>query len=587
MCGIAGLSGPAPEVVVLEHRGPDGHAWRTVETARGPFSLLHTRLAIVDLSARGNQPMCGEDDRLTMVFNGEIYNHLELREFCRAKGHRFTSDMDGEVIVHLWEMEGAACLRRLNGIFTVAIVDKLTGEVWLATDPLGVKPAYYAERNGEFAFASEISGLTGLGIDPGPLSVSALAKFLSFLWIPAPETPFTNVHSLPPGHLVHWAPGARAAVEAYFVPKPHPEQIVPVSSSDALGQLRERIDAAVERQLLGDVPISIMASGGVDSSVIWHAAGRRVAQAYTIDFSTGADEGAGEDAAAVRLLQDAIGTPVTFIDGTAVGSSFLPRSADLFADPAFDLTRMIAARTRADGRKVLLSGQGGDEVFGGYRRHMIAPLLGRAYTGAIGRAGVRGLRGGMLGEFGARFAQATTRRDPFERYMELCTYSTTAERARVLGVDEREVAESVVWSRHRRYWDELPKGLSFLRQAMTLDLGVYLPGLGLAYVDRASMEHGVEARVPLLDLELLEWSFSLPDELLVRRFSGKHLLKSLAREVLPPDVVDRPKRGFGVPASNLNVDDVVGDRGHRQGRYFGLARQTLDRWMQDKAKNAA
>ena len=587
MCGIAGLSGRRPDSVVLGHRGPDGHAWQTVETPRGPFNLLHTRLAIVDLSDAGNQPMSGEDDRFTMVFNGEIYNHLELRDYCRSKGHTFASAMDGEVIVHLWEMEGAACLRRLNGIFTVAMVDKVTGEVCLATDPLGVKPAFYVDRGEQFAFASELSALAGLGIELGPLSVPALAKFLSFLWIPAPETPFTDVHALPPGHLLRWTPGERLRVEAYRVPQPHPEQAERMSAETALMQLRERVDAAVRRQLLGDVPISIMASGGIDSSVIWQAAGPGVAQAYTIEFASGDAEGVGEDAAAVRLLQGAIGTPVTFIDGSKVGASFLPLSGDLFADPAFDLTRMISARTRADGRKVLLSGQGGDEVFGGYRRHMIAPLLGRAYTGAVGHAAVRRLGGGMLGEFGARFAQATTRRDPFERYMELCTYSTTAERAKVLGVSEREVDESVVWARHRRYWEALPKSLSYLRKAMALDLGVYLPGLGLAYVDRASMEYGVEARVPLLDLELLEWSFTLPDELLVRRFAGKQLLKSLARQVLPPEVVDRPKRGFGVPASNLDVDDVVGDRGHRQGRYFGFARQTLDRWMRDKAKDAA
>ena len=166
-----------------------------------------------------------------------------------------------------------------------------------------------------------------------------------------------------------------------------------------------------------------------------------------------------------------------------------------------------------------------------------------------------------------------------ERYMELCSYSTAGERARALGVDTAEVTDQVVWQRHRQVWDRLPSSLSYLRRAMTLDLGVYMPGLGLGYVDRAGMEFGVEIRVPWLDLELLRWSFTLRDELLVRRMSGKLLPKALARTVIPRAVVDRPKRGFGVPTGSLVATRAAGARGFRQGQYFANATSVLDQWM--------
>lgn len=582
MCGIAGLTAAHPDTVPLTHRGPDGHDWTTVACDGGTLvSLLHTRLAIVDLSDAGNQPMSDERGRYTMVFNGEIYNHLALRKLCEDKGHTFRSHMDGEVILHLWEMEGLACLRRLNGIFAVAVVDRVTGELVLARDPLGVKPMMYVPRSdGSLVFGSEPSALRELGADLGAPSVTALARFLTFLWVPNPDTPFGNVRALRPGHVLRWRPGRPIAEQPYHVPIPDPAQVRPRSMEAALSELDQQLGAASRRQLLGDVPISLMASGGIDSSLVWHFAGAGVDRAFTIEWQGHDAEGIDEDARAVKLLEDHLGTPVTFLDGRDASYDYAPLGGDLFADPAFELTRLISRHARAVHRKVLLSGQGGDEVFGGYRRHQIAPFLGRGFTGPLGSlAASVGSRTGARGEFATRLARATSRRDPFERYMELCTYSTVGERARALGVSEREVSDDLVWAEHRAYWDRLPRGLSFLRKAMALDLGVYLPGLGLSYVDRAGMEFGVEIRVPMLDLELLDWSFTLPDDLLVRRFHGKVLTHELARRVLPLAVVDRPKRGFGAPSTTLQADHAPGERGHRQGRYFALAAAVLDDWL--------
>lgn len=527
--------------------------------------------------------MANEDGRFIMVFNGEIYNHLELRSYCEAKGHRFSSHMDGEVILHLWELEGYRCLNRLNGIFALAIADTQTGELFLARDPMGIKPLLYATRpDGSITFASEPNAVIQLGGADDTPSTEALACFLTFLWVPDPLTPFADVHSLPSGHVLTWRANQSETLTRYRIMTPDPDAVVERSFDEAENELADHLRDACQRQLLGDVPISIMASGGVDSSLVWDASRNGLAQAFTIEWGKEAGEGIHEDSDAVRILERSFKTPVTYLDGREASDRYLPLGGDLFADPAFELTRLIAQHTRAAGRKVLLSGQGGDELFGGYRRHMVAPLLGHSFSGGLGRrapAVMSRLPGGLQAEFASRFARATGHRDPFRRYMELCTYSSPAERAAMLGCDERDVADDVVLSRHRDCWDALPAKLSFLRKAMTLDLQVYMPGLGLSYVDRAGMEHGVEIRVPFLDLELVDWSFTLEDKHLVRRFSGKLLPKSLARKTIPRQVIDRPKRGFGAPSSTLATNGRSdGARGHRQGRYFSLAASVLDDW---------
>jgi len=322
-----------------------------------------------------------------------------------------------------------------------------------------------------------------------------------------------------------------------------------------------------------------MASGGVDSSLIWWAAGKRAARAYTIKWAgdTG-DERLSEDTAMVKALGNLLGTPVTYVAGESA-SDVPPRAGDLFADPAHDLARSISRHASADGFKVLLSGQGGDELFGGYTRHRIAPLLPYLKLGASGKVAEQLLNshgGGLRAEYLARIARAATESDPFASYMQICTYSTAVERAKVLGCSEAEVSNEIVWQQHRAVFNSLPSGISFLRKVMALDLAVYLPGLGLAYNDRASMEHGVEVRVPWLDLDLVRWSLTLPDSLLIRRQRAKWLPKELAACVISPQVAERAKRGFAAPASRVAPGKRPGSLGFRQGRYFALATSLLE-----------
>lgn len=586
MCGIAGTTSRAPSATVgagtldaLGHRGPDARSSQTWSGERSSWVLLHTRLSIVDLSAAGEQPMASEDGSLVMVFNGEVYNSPELRRYCEAKGHNFRSSMDGEVILHLWEMEGDACLRRLNGIFAVAVASTTTGEVVLARDPLGVKPLFYSDGpDGSLWFASELAALRASGAPLGGTDAVALAQFLTFLWIPDPRTPFTGAKSLEPGQALRWTADGRRLFNygKPLVPQPAPDRL----SDDALlDQVRHQFGEAAGRQLLSDVPIGLMASGGVDSGLLWWATKKTLDRAYTISWDDAGDfEGLGDDRRAVVELEERFGTPVSYLQGEAAGDT-MPSSGDLFADPAYDLTRLIARTAREHGHKVLLSGQGADELFAGYRRHAMASVVARLRLGRLGTALERSLlrlpAGKLSSEYATRLARACSEPDAFGAYMQLCTYSTAAERAGVLDCDEAEVTNEVVWQRHREVFDRLPAELSFLRKALALDVAVYLPGLGLSYVDRAGMEFGVEIRVPWLDLDLLRWTLTLPDDALLRRGSGKWLTRDLAAIELSPEVARRPKRGFASPAKRVGAGQQAGQHGFRQGAYFARARDIV------------
>ncbi len=585
MCGFAGhVGGRAVEALgdnvldALRHRGPDAQRTEHCTTGNVVADFAFARLAIVDLSNAGHQPMSNEDGRFTMVFNGEIYNSPALRRECERAGHRFRSSMDGEVILHMWETEGPSTLARLNGIFAVAVLDSVTGELFLARDPLGVKPLVCAEAGGKLWFASELRALLAMGAPTGSADLVALAQFLSFLWIPDPRTPYSGVRSIEPGTVLRWTLGG-STVSRYCKPL-HPIESPPaIRPEHAVEELHCRFVDAVHRQLLSDVPIALMASGGVDSSLIWWAAGGGVERAYTIEWAgTTGDERLSEDAATVRALSDLLDTPVTYVAGEQA-SDGLPRAGDLFADPAHDLARTISHCASGDGFKVLLSGQGGDELFAGYARHRVAPFLRQLRLGVVGKATEQAIsrRGrGLRTEYMTRIARAASERDPFSAYMQLCTYSTAVDRARVLGCSEAEVSNDTVWQRHRAVFDVLPAGASFLRKAMALDLAVYLPGLGLAYNDRASMEHGVEVRVPWLDLELVRWSLTLPDSVLIRRQRAKWLPKELVARVVSPQVAWRAKRGFAAPAQHVAPGLTPGSRGFRQGRYFALATSILE-----------
>ncbi|NNN21392.1 MAG: asparagine synthase (glutamine-hydrolyzing), partial [Acidimicrobiales bacterium] len=548
----------------------------------------HCRLSINDLSELGSQPMTSPSGRYLMVFNGEIYNSPELRRECEAFGSVFRSQMDGEVILHLWELEGSDCLKKLNGIFAISIVDTIAKSVTIARDPVGVKPLFYSYIDNRFGFASEIAALNALGINNGGLDPTGLAQFLTFLWIPAPNTPFKNIKALRPGEMAVYT-------NSGFVSKRFSPVFTATSStisgtpSDLVAEVSAKIRQAANRQLLSDVPIGIMASGGVDSGLIWAHTSKYLSLAYSIswDLIQKDSEGISDDLASARLVASKFQTKLREISGDDWDESRLPPSADLFADPAYELVRKMAIAAREDGLKVLFSGQGGDEVFGGYRRHAVARFIGsKPHFSSLFFKGLYNLfkmKPGMniSKEYISRLVLALSEGDREKGYLQLCSYSTQKDRANALGLTTAEVSDDVVYKEHLEVFAVQPPNISFLRKAMSVDLNVYLPGLGLSYVDRASMEAGIEVRVPLVDLELLKYSLALPDSVLIRRGTTKWIAKQAALAVLPPETVERPKRSFGAPASqvgsNTNNDN---SRGYRQSRYFSHACQVLEKYTE-------
>lgn len=588
MCGIAGFSSHYPDARAptglaegIRHRGPDGEGAHRAQLDTATWTLFHSRLAIVDLSDAASQPMPDEVGEWVMTYNGELYNHAELRSYCEARGHRFRSSMDGEVILHLWEELGEQALHKLNGIFAFAIANTRTSELVLVRDPLGVKPLFYSlDGDGQLWFASEIGALTGAGAPAGSQDLVGLAQFLSFLWIPAPRTPFTGIRALEPGQLLRWGPhGTTTSSYADWLIAPaEADHLQLPEATSAAGEL---LHGAAQRQLLGDVPIGLMASGGVDSSLIWWAANQGIDKAFTISWQRDSyGERLDEDARAVKELQRHFRTDVDFIPGEDAEGEEVPPSGDLFADPAYDLARLISRRARDQGFKVLLSGQGADEVLAGYRRHVITPILARLYLGTLGTAVSRCLSrlpAQRLGfEYLARTARASSNRDAFSRYMELCTYSTSRYRAQVLGCYENEVTNEVVSEQHRFVYERQPTNASFLKKVLAVDLNVYLPGLGLAYVDRAGMEFGVEIRVPWLDLELVRWALTLPDACLLQGRQSKPVSKRLAEQAFGERLAHRAKRGFAAPTSGVTGSNgVPSDTGFRQDYYAARASKLL------------
>lgn len=574
MCGVIGTAGfeCAVDASSLMHRGPDGS---NVVQIRGaaPVTLGHTRLAINDLSEAGQQPWQDEELGLTMAYNGEIYNYPDLRKDVAALGYRFKSSMDGEVILPLFAEYGIDFLRRIDGIFAVAIHDHRTGEVWLARDRLGVKPMFWAAVGSGIVFGSEPDAVrdhAGLAQTTDPL---ALAQYLTFLWVPAPRSGVAGVMSLRPEEVLRWCPeGHRTSPAPHALTMPAELQHPPAAEVDAT--VDRLLEAAVQRQLLADVPIGVMASGGVDSTLIWSYARDHVTHSFTTAVQAGGEEGHGADATAAASIADLFGTNHVEIPVANKAEPFRLDSGDLLADPSYRLAHQIAQSARSKGIKVLLSGQGADEVFGGYRRHQAAYWLehlprmpGFQVPSAVDRFAQRSVRG----EYARRLAAAAGERDPFRKLMSLSAYTSAEERASLLDADTADVSDEIVFEEHRRAWETIPKGWSFTKRVLHIDLVVYMPGLNLAVTDRATMASGVEARVPFLDGDLVDYALSLAPEALLTARARKRPLVSIAKRTLPSLVWDRPKAAFGVPVTSLPSE---GSR--RQMRMISFAVECLN-----------
>jgi asparagine synthase (glutamine-hydrolysing) len=569
MCGIAGIVGGAPlrptleaMLGVLEHRGPDD---RGVHLGDG-VALGMTRLAIIDL-VTGRQPMSSDDGATTIVYNGEVYNFRALRAELEARGHRFRTRSDTEVILRAWESDGARCVERLRGMFAFAIWDARRRELFLARDRLGKKPLYYWQGGGSLVFASEIKALL---CHPGPgrdVDWTALHHYLAYGYTPAGRSAFDGIHKLAPGHTATLAAGSLTA-RCYWSLPAAPAAGPRLAFPELAERIRHEIREAVRLRLESDVPLGAFLSGGVDSSVVV-ASMREVTSGRIATFSI------GFGATAASYDERPFARQVAARFGTEHHEEVLePKAAELapqivrsfdepFADSSAIPTFAVAAAT-ARHVKVALSGIGGDETFAGYPRYLgvraseawtrLPRWARRPLGAAAGRLLSESYTSRNLRDWVVRFTAGAERPLP-ERYFTwtrffdapgLAALATPALGARLAG--DPDAAGRAAWA--TRGGDDAMDG------AFRVDLATYLPDDLLAMADRMSMASSLELRAPFCDHRVIEASLAIPPAVKTRGLRLKGLLKAVYAGVLPPDVLAHRKQGFMVPLAGWLRGDL-------------------------------
>jgi asparagine synthase (glutamine-hydrolysing) len=558
MCGLAGMfdgGGERPMDAGLlrrmtdavAHRGPDGSGLYT-----GPgVALGHRRLSIIDL-AGGAQPMTDPGTGVTVVFNGEIYNFPALRETLAQHGHRFTTHCDTEVILHGWKEWGADCLRHFDGMFAFALWDPRDAALFLARDRLGKKPLYYAAlADGLCLFGSELKALTCHPALPRDIDAEAVADFFAYGYVPDPKSIYRAVRKLAPGHFLRWRRGRAPELRQWW---DLPLEEIQGEPADVAAQL----EIATRRRLISDVPLGAFLSGGVDSSAV-------VAQmAHAMDepvktFSIGFGDKAYDETGYAQAIATRYGTDHTERRVDPDSFELVDRLAALYDEPFGDSSAIPTFQVCALAREkvtVALSGDGGDEVFGGYRRYLwherearvrrsLSPPFRRLLFGALGRLYPKA-------DWAPRMLRAKTTfqelaLDDLDAYFLSISATTERQRRALLG----EGVRAGLGGYHpietlRGHWLKA-KDADPLKQAQYADIKTWLPGDILVKVDRASMANGLEVRAPFLDHRLMEWGVNLPAGQKIAKGEKKAILKHAMDPFVPADLLYRPKQGFSVP----------------------------------------
>jgi asparagine synthase (glutamine-hydrolysing) len=560
MCGICGLAaldgGPVDDrgldamLDTLVHRGPDDRGTRT----DGPVALGARRLAIIDL-ARGHQPMANEDGTVLAVQNGEIYNHGALHTDLAARGHRFATRCDTEVLVHGYEEHGEGLLERLRGMFALAIWDARARRLLLARDRFGIKPLYWRAAGGVLSFASELKALRRQPGFRGELDPAALEAYLAYNSIPAPLSIHRDVRKLPPGHLLSWEPGREPEVRRWCRVTPAPRSALRRGGEAELAaELRERLRDSVRTHLVADVPVGVFLSGGVDSGTLT-ALAAEVSGEPLRTFSVGFDERSFDELEQARLVARRYGTDHHEVVLRPDAATLLGELVDAFDEPFADSSALPAyavSRLASEHVKVALSGEGADELFGGYFTYVadvVAPWLrgpARVLRPAVERLPSSSRR--VSAEYKAkRFVRAASL-PPLERHHGWKEILSPALRAELLSRSPADGARPDPVDVLRARFAETA-GAPALARLQDVDIGVYLPDDLLVKTDRSSMAHSLEVRVPFCDPHVAELALALPTSMKVRGTAKKRLLRRAARPLLPEEVVDGPKRGFSIPAA--------------------------------------
>jgi asparagine synthase (glutamine-hydrolysing) len=637
MCGISGVINCGDwETLwrmnsIQAHRGPDDSGtWQQNFPDGTRVGLGNRRLAILDLSPDGHMPMCNQDRTVWITYNGEIYNFADLRAELQARGHRFRSETDTEVVLHLYQERGAECVNQLNGMFAFAICDLRTPTptLFLSRDHFGIKPFYYFHQGARFAFASEIKALLEVPEIRAEMDRQSLQQYLTFLWVPDPKTMFRGIYKLPAGHYAVFRDGRLTVTKYWDLTFPDAAAEYRMSENELSEQIAERFRRSVQGQMISDVPIGAFLSSGLDSSAVvgmMAQATQQPVQTYTITFPRKyrVGETTLDDPEVAERLAKKLGCEHHCIVVDPDVTNLLPRLTwhmdEPTADPAI-IAAYLVCQEAGKQATVLLSGVGGDELFAGYRKY-VAHFWAERYLRIPGHlrdlleaavAALPVLRGTAvkgkirLAKKMARSASMLAR----DRFIMNCTYLDASQNQELCASEWDSAFDPE--SFHRAAFAEVQHA-DFLNQMLYLDAKIFLASLNLTYNDKMSMASSVEVRVPFLDRELAEFVASnVPPKMKLKgwfRPVTKHIFRKAMRNILPQEVLSQPKAAFGAPidywlandlkemTDDLLCDSRLRDRGifrpqavrtfveqHRQGRQDWSMQiwqfLTLELWMQ-------
>ena len=594
MCGIAGFCQFKPGLPLkikhleamtetIKHRGPDDKGYYQ----KGSVGLAMTRLSIVDVEG-GSQPMSDDRGKIWVVFNGEIYNHMELRKPLEEKGHRFTTRSDTEVIVRAYAEYGDKFVSKLRGMFAFALWDETYQKLLLARDHIGVKPLYYTTADGSLIFGSEIKPILSVDTVPRKVDSKQILTLMTLQYVPTPDTLFKGIRKLPAGHTLVCQSGKIAIKPFWELPRISTvtgEKVDSDQEKSLVEELRFKFFASIKEQLMSDVPLGAFLSGGVDSSfavaAMTHQTGRAV-KTYAVGFENEKDF--NELRFAQKVSKFLKSQHREIMVNAQMLNDLIPKLVKYQDDPVIDpavLPTFVVSLFARQEVKVVLTGEGADELFGGYRRYSFDQLSGQVklVPGWL-KALVPFVTNRMKDPYKQAW-QALNKEDLVKRHMawsRLCLEETL----------QRLAGEKLLYEmEHSKVEESLEKifegaesyGFDNLNLMLYMDLKTWLPDDLLGKVDRMSMAASLEARVPYLDHRLVEFAFSLPSSMKLRGNTGKYILKRAAAKYLPGEIINRRKMGFGVPLASwfrkelrpLLVDTLHSEKFQKRG-YFNIAK---------------
>ncbi len=608
MCGIAGFVGTQGDARreeraqiarrmcnAIEHRGPDDEGFYLDDNA----ALGMRRLSIIDL-ASGHQPISNEDGSLWIVFNGEIYNYRELRADLITRGHTFRTHSDTESIIHLYEEYGERCVEHLRGMFAFAIWDTRQRQLFLARDRVGVKPLHYCQIGDTLLFASEIKSLLQHPLVTRRVNFPAIADFLTFGYVPDPATAFSGIAKLPPGHTLTFKDG-EARIRQYW-DFAYPDCDLQKTSRDEreyIERLRELLTESVTLRLVSDVPLGAFLSGGIDSSTVVALMARQMGRPVKT-FSIGFTEAGYDELDYARLTAKRFNTDhhefVVSPDVCRIVEEIVWHHDEPFADVSSIPTYIVSKMAR-EHVTVVLSGDGGDELFAGYDRYLIErnrEIFERIPHFIRRNVMLRASRAVPQAAYGKNFLRNVSL-EPDARYIDSISYFNEDKKIEMLSASfHRALIGHNSTEAFRRIFAE-PPSRQRIDHLLYLDSKTYLPGDILTKVDRMSMAHSLEAREPLLDHKLIEFVQTIPASLKLRGKTTKHILKEAVKGLIPDPIIHRRKQGFGVPISKwFNhelrslVQDTLTDTRTKQRGYFNqrVVQAILDEHRRGRRDNS-